>query len=108
LQNISLGKSLLFVKRKHYRKGHRPFFVNINISDAKYGEREVVIASTTDITESVEKETQLIQASKMTTLGQMAAGIAHEINQPLNVIQVCADFFLKMMSVLKTHIIMVG
>jgi len=96
LEDISLGKSLLLTKRKHYRKGRQPFFVNINISDAKYGEREVVMASTTDITESVEKETQLIQASKMTTLGQMAAGIAHEINQPLNVIQVCADFFLKM------------
>ncbi|MGB7919861.1 MAG: ATP-binding protein, partial [Desulfobacterales bacterium] len=96
LQNLPLDKSLLFAKRKHYRKGRRPFFVNVNISRAKYGESEVVIASTTDITESVEKETQLIQASKMTTLGQMAAGIAHEINQPLNVIQVCADFFLKM------------
>ena len=57
----------------------------------------MLVATTTDITESVEKETQLIQASKMTTLGQMASGIAHEINQPLNVIQVCADFFLKMM-----------
>jgi C4-dicarboxylate-specific signal transduction histidine kinase len=33
----------------------------------------------------------------MTTLGLMAAGMAHEINQPLNVIQICADFFLKMM-----------
>jgi C4-dicarboxylate-specific signal transduction histidine kinase len=33
----------------------------------------------------------------MTTLGVMAAGMAHEINQPLNVIQVCADFFLKML-----------
>jgi PAS domain S-box-containing protein len=98
LEDISPGKSLLLTKRKHYRKGHRPFFVNINISDAKYGESEVVMASTTDITESVEKETQLIQASKMTTLGQMAAGIAHEINQPLNVIQVCADFFLKMIA----------
>ena len=41
----------------------------------------------------VEKETQLIQASKMTTLGLMAAGMAHEINQPLNVIQICADYF---------------
>jgi len=29
-------------------------------------------------------------------LGTMAAGMAHEINQPLNVIQICADFFLKM------------
>jgi C4-dicarboxylate-specific signal transduction histidine kinase len=34
----------------------------------------------------------------MTTLGTMAAGMAHEINQPLNVIQVCADFFLKMIN----------
>ena len=68
----------------------------MNISHAIYGARDVIIASTTDITESVDKETQLIQASKMTTLGQMAAGIAHEINQPLNVIQVCADFFQKM------------
>jgi PAS domain S-box-containing protein len=96
LREIPLDKSLLFTKRKHYRKGRRPFFVNINLSRAKYGESPVLIASTTDITESVEKETQLIQASKMTTLGQMAAGIAHEINQPLNVIQVCSDFFLKM------------
>ncbi len=56
------------------------------------------MVSTTDITEVVEKETQLIQAGKMTTLGVMAAGMAHEINQPLNVIQVCADFFLKMLN----------
>jgi C4-dicarboxylate-specific signal transduction histidine kinase len=58
----------------------------------------VLIATTTDISESVEKETQLIQASKMTTLGTMAAGMAHEINQPLNVIQICADFFAKMIA----------
>ena len=96
LKDLSRLHSSLFVKKKHFRKGHRPFYVNVNISHAAYGESNVIIASTTDITESVEKETQLIQASKMTTLGQMAAGIAHEINQPLNVIQVCADFFLKM------------
>jgi len=69
----------------------------VNISLAGYGAGHVVIATTTDITEVVEKETQLIQAGKMTTLGVMAAGMAHEINQPLNVIQVCADFFLKML-----------
>ena len=71
--------------------------MDINISYAKYGEDNVIMVSTTDITEVVEKETQLIQAGKMTTLGVMAAGMAHEINQPLNVIQVCADFFLKML-----------
>ncbi|HHP7235180.1 MAG TPA: PAS domain S-box protein [Desulfobacterales bacterium] len=96
LQSLDEDQSKLFAKKRHYRKGRIPFYVNVNISHARYGETSVIIASTTDITESVEKETQLIQASKMTTLGQMAAGIAHEINQPLNVIQVCADFFLKM------------
>jgi PAS domain S-box-containing protein len=97
LKNLSRQHSLLFSKKRHYKKNSKPFYVNINVSYAKYGESDVLIATTTDITESVEKETQLIQASKMTTLGVMAAGMAHEINQPLNVIQVCADYFLKML-----------
>jgi PAS domain S-box-containing protein len=98
LKNLSKDKSLLFTKKRHHRKSGKPFFVNINMSYAKYGEADVIVAATTDITEVVEKETQLIQAGKMTTLGVMAAGMAHEINQPLNVIQVCADFFLKMLN----------
>jgi PAS domain S-box-containing protein len=98
LKSFSADKSLLFTKKRHYRKGGKPFYVNINLCSAKYGEIDVIIASTTDITEVVEKETQLIQAGKMTTLGVMAAGMAHEINQPLNVIQVCADFILKMLN----------
>ena len=97
LENLSEGKTSRFTKKRHYRKGGRPFYINVNLSPTKYRETDVVIASTTDITESVEREAQLIQAGKMTTLGVMAAGMAHEINQPLNVIQICADFFLKML-----------
>jgi PAS domain S-box-containing protein len=98
VKNLAEDQSLLFTKKRHYRKSRKPFFVNINISHAKYGEDHVIMVATTDITEVVEKETQLIQAGKMTTLGVMAAGMAHEINQPLNVIQVCAEFFLKMLN----------
>jgi len=98
LKTLSEDHSMLFTKKQHYRKGGQPFYVTINMSFARYGESDVIIAATTDITEVVEKETQLIQAGKMTTLGVMAAGMAHEINQPLNVIQVCADFFLKMLN----------
>ena len=97
LRHLSKEHSMLFSKRRHYKKGGIPFFVNIIVSYAEYGGKNVLIANTTDITEIVEKETQLIQASKMTTLGVMAAGMAHEINQPLNVIQICADYFQKVL-----------
>ena len=96
VRNLSKDKSKLFLKKQHFKKSGIPFFVNINICHAEYGGDYVLLATTTDISESIEKEAQLIQASKMTTLGTMAAGMAHEINQPLNVIQVCADFFSKM------------
>jgi PAS domain S-box-containing protein len=96
LRRLEKGQFVLFSKKRHYKKGRRPFFVNVNVSRAEYGGRDVLIATTTDITETVEKEAQLVQAGKMTTLGVMAAGMAHEINQPLNVIQVSADYILKM------------
>lgn len=102
LRSLLLGQSILFTKKRHFKKNGQPFYVNINVSHAEYSKGSVLIATTTDISETVEKETQLIQASKMTTLGLMAAGMAHEINQPLNVIQICADFFLKMLKRGKT------
>jgi len=44
----------------------------------------------------VEKASQLIQASKMTNLEKMSAGIAHEISQPLNAIKMGSEFLLMM------------
>ena len=96
LEGLFENKSILFTKKKHYKRDKSSFFVNIKVVNARYSHRDVLIASATDITESVEKETQLIQAGKLATLGTMAAGMAHEINQPLNVIQICADLILKM------------
>lgn len=96
MQALIQGGSRLFTKKRHYRKTGQAFFVNIKVVKVVFTHREVLIAATTDITESVEKETQLIQAGKLATLGTMAAGMAHEINQPLNVIQICADLIQKM------------
>ncbi len=45
-----------------------------------------------DITERVSLETQLAQADKLSSIGLLAAGVAHEINTPLAVISsYCAD-----------------
>jgi PAS domain S-box-containing protein len=96
MQGLTQGGSMLFTKKRHHKKNGQTFFVNIKVVKVVFSHRDVLIASTTDITESVEKETQLIQAGKLATLGTMAAGMAHEINQPLNVIQICADLIQKM------------
>jgi len=98
LQNLSKNQSVLFSKKRHHKKDGTPFYTNVNVSRAEYGGRDVLIATTTDITETIQKEAQLIQAGKMTTLGTMAAGMAHEINQPLNVIQLSAEYLLKMLN----------
>jgi len=83
-------------KVRHYKKNKKPIFVRITACPTRYKERSAIILAITDITETVEKDAQLIQASKMTTLGEMSAGIAHELNQPLNAIKM-GNEFLKVM-----------
>jgi len=38
---------------------------------------------------------QLVQSEKLTALGELAAGVAHELNQPLNVIKIVCQSVLK-------------
>ncbi len=50
--------------------------------------RQVVIR---DITERKQVQDQLVQAAKLATLGEMAAGMAHELSQPINIIRMAAE-----------------
>ena len=43
-----------------------------------------------DITQTKISQAQVIHASKLATLGEMATSVAHELNQPLNVIRLAA------------------
>ena len=74
-----------------------PLFVNIRISPSEYPGQKVLLVTTSDITKRLEAEQQLIQASKMATLGEMATGIAHELNQPLSVMKTASSFCMKKM-----------
>lgn len=85
------------------KKNGRRIFIHVHARAGKYEKPEngdvarPLIVRTVDITRRLEQEALLTQASKMATLGEMATGVAHELNQPLNVIQVGADFLAKMM-----------
>jgi histidine kinase len=76
-------------------KAGETLFVHIRLSPSRYLERDVLLATTSDITGRLESELKLIQAGKMATLGEMATSIAHELNQPLAVIKTASSYFLR-------------
>jgi len=83
---------LVHYKEQYSRKDGTPLFVNIHMGSTFYKNRDAMVIAASDITEIVEKDSLLIQASKMTGLGKMSAGIAHELNQPLNAIKMGSEF----------------
>lgn len=81
-------------KRQITKEGN-PIFVDIQISPFEYTGREALLVTTSDITDRLMAEQHLIQAGKMATLGEMATGMAHELNQPLTVIKTASNFLMK-------------
>jgi PAS domain S-box-containing protein len=71
----------------------------VNIAIAPLLSRDFVsvgrIILVDDITERVSLETQLAQADKLSSIGLLAAGVAHEINTPLAVISSYAQMLAK-------------
>jgi histidine kinase len=90
-----LKASPVINQARQFSANGEPLFVNIRISPSDYLGGKALLVTTSDITKRLEAEQQLIQASKMATLGEMATGVAHELNQPLSVIKTASRFFMR-------------
>ena len=89
---LKLRQKSLHNRVSNVAKDGRRLFVTVRLSPSEFSGQKVLLVTTSDMTKRLETEQQLIQASKMATLGEMATGMAHELNQPLSVIKTAASF----------------
>lgn len=79
-----------------HREG-REFPIELSAFPVRVGEHWNLSAFVHDITGRRQMETQLVQSEKMASLGVMAAGVAHEINNPIGFVSsnlsTLADYF---------------
>ncbi len=95
---LRLATTSVLNRVRHLSKHGKNLYVTIRSSASEYPGGKVLLVTISDITKRLETEQQLIQASKMATLGEMATGVAHELNQPLSVIKTASSFFMKKVS----------
>ncbi|HLY77147.1 MAG TPA: ATP-binding protein [Thermoplasmata archaeon] len=69
----------------------RPVFLEINTLRDAQGEVSYYIGVATDLTELKLLQLQSIRAERLASLGQLAAGVAHELNTPLANIMLIAE-----------------
>ncbi len=66
------------------RKDGSVFYADINGMNVKIGGKRFALGCFRDVTERNHLQAQLAQSDRLSTMGTLAAGVAHEINNPLS------------------------
>jgi PAS domain S-box-containing protein len=85
------------VRRVYRRKDGRPLPIEV-LSHAVLGDDGnpvLLLGVITDLSEQRRLDQQLVQSGKLAAIGELAAGVAHEINNPLFAILGLTEFLLK-------------
>ncbi len=77
------------------RSNGEEFPIEASISQVKEGKHRFFTVILRDITERKELESQLRQTERLAELGTLAAGMAHEIGTPMNVILGRAEYLMR-------------
>lgn len=65
----------------------------------KNGEYDGILCTTIDVTEQFNLQAKMIESEKLAGIGTLAAGIAHELNSPLQVITGSSESLLKQLDI---------
>ncbi|MDP9286565.1 MAG: ATP-binding protein, partial [Actinomycetota bacterium] len=72
-----------------------PAHLTVHAVPGEDGEPALILALIEDLAEERRMQQQLIQSGKLAAIGELAAGVAHEINNPLFAILGLTEFLLK-------------
>jgi two-component system sensor kinase FixL len=73
------------------RKDGSEFPIDLSVGEGWLGGQRFFTAVLRDISERKELQTKLAQSERLAAVGELAAGVAHEVNNPLNTIINCAQ-----------------
>lgn len=76
------------------RRDGREFPVNIKLSSLMTAKGLSITAIIRDMTERQKAQEEIVRAARLAALGQMATALAHELNNPLQIIQGYLDVIL--------------
>jgi PAS domain S-box-containing protein len=76
------------------RRGRVTLNIRGSVLPGPAGEVDGAVLAIEDVTERVALEREMQQAEKLVVMGQLAAGIAHQIGTPLNVISGSAEYLM--------------
>jgi C4-dicarboxylate-specific signal transduction histidine kinase len=94
LHKTSVKEKRPMTREIHGQQTGKIFEVSLSPYHSAEGDFIGSVAIIKDVTEKKETEMQVVMSERLAALGQMASGIAHELNNPLATIAACTEALL--------------